>query len=432
MKLEVEIISTETIKPSSPTPHHLRHYQLSFLDQISPPVYNPLILFYPSDQINNNITEFSNVENHYDHLKQSLSEVLTCFYPLAGRIKDNVFIDCNDQGIPFKKARVKSQLSDHLQNPVPGEHNKLLPLPLDDAGELPVGIQFNIFNCGGIAISVLISHKVGDALSFFTFVKSWAAIARGERDTVRVEFVSAVLFPPKNISGFKPNTGITKENIAIKRFVFSAQKIEEIRAKYTDTKSLENQKRPSRVEALSAFMWSRFVAATKGSESGPDHKFHAVVHAVNLRPRIEPPLPDYSFGNLYRIAMTIPSMETDHEECYDLISQMRESLSKVNKEYVKKLQDGNEHLDFIKERAERFLTGEMVSLNFTSLCRFPLYEADFSWGKPVWVGSARLTFKNLVTFMDTVSGDGIEAWINLRDEDMAKFEIDEELLAFVD
>jgi shikimate O-hydroxycinnamoyltransferase len=65
------------------------------------------------------------------------------------------------------------------------------------------------------------------------------------------------------------------------------------------------------------------------------------------------------------------------------------------------------------------------------LCKFPIYDADFEWGKPVWVCAARLTFKNLVTFIDTKSENVIEAWINLKEEDMAKFECNEELLTHV-
>ncbi|KAL0296362.1 UNVERIFIED_CONTAM: hypothetical protein Sradi_6688300 [Sesamum radiatum] len=74
---------------------------------------------------------------------------------------------------------------------------------------------------------------------------------------------------------------------------------------------------------------------------------------------------------------------------------------------------------------------ELVTFNFTSLCRFPLYGADFGWGKPVWVASAGLRYKNVVTFMDTATGEGIEAWINLRHEDMEKFEADLELQEFL-
>ncbi|KAL5749177.1 hypothetical protein ACOSP7_023780 [Xanthoceras sorbifolium] len=169
--------------------------------------------------------------------------------------------------MPFMEATVNCSLSNVIRNPIPAELKKLLPfLELDeDADELPLGVQFNTFECGGVGIGVCIPHKIGDALSFFTFVKNWAATAPGETDAVRREFVSSSLFPPRNLSGFNPRTGITKDNITTKRFVFSASKIEEFRDQYTDqsTISLENlmKRQPSRVEALSAFLWSRFLAS---------------------------------------------------------------------------------------------------------------------------------------------------------------------------
>ncbi|KAJ6721986.1 F21J9.9 [Salix viminalis] len=425
MKLEIEVISKEVIKPSSPTPDHLRHYQLSFLDQISPPVYNPLLLFYPADDgdVKINSTEKTN------QLKQSLSEILSLYYPLAGRIQDNLVVECNDEGIPFFQAEVRCRLSQVSENPAPGELSKLIPFALDDAEGLPLGIQYNIFECGGIVVGLCISHKIGDALSLLTFIKSWAATSRGEEDHImRPEFISATLFPPINISGFKPATGIAKEDVVTKRFVFSSSSIELLKEKYSagvGSLENENQRPPSRVEALSVFIWRRFMAATK-SESRPE-RIYSMVHAVNLRSRMEPPLPEYSFGNYYRIAFTIPSAGTGGEN-YSLVRQVRDSIGKLDKQYVEKLQKGSEHLDFIKEQAAGFLNGEIVYLNFTSLCRFPLYEADFGWGKPVWVGCPSLTFKNLVVFMDTASGDGVEALVHLKEEDMVKFQEDEELL----
>ncbi|XWS63789.1 hypothetical protein CRYUN_Cryun06bG0131900 [Craigia yunnanensis] len=394
MKLEVEVISKEIIKPSFPTPHELCHYQLSSLDQSTLPVYNHLVLFYPTKSD----VQIDYIKNILDHLKLSVSKALTYFYLLAGRIKDNLFVDCNDEGISFKEAQVKCRLSDFLQSPIPKELNKLFPFALDDAAELPMGIQFNTFD----------------------------SIARGDqKNIVLPEFISAKLFPPWIISLPEPEVDTNKKNIATKRFVFSASKIEEIRAKYADSGSLENQKKcPSRIEALSALIWSRFVAATK-KISGPD-SFYTIIHTVNLRTRFEPPLPDQSFGNIYQAAITIPSWEKD---CDNLGSQMRDSLRKIDKEYVRKLQVGEDLFDSIKEGDGSFNKVEKVPFIFTSLCMFPLYEADFGWGKPIWVSSASLSAKNVVVFMDTASGDGIEAWINLTEEDMAAFGSDEELLA---
>ncbi|XVF02657.1 hypothetical protein REPUB_Repub04eG0193300 [Reevesia pubescens] len=372
MKLEVEVISKEIIKPSSPTPDRLRSYQLSFLDQLTPPVYNLKVIFYMEvcDTEANKI-------NTSDKLKQSISNALTYFYPLAGRIMENqLFVDCNDDGVPFVEARVKCQLSDFIKNPLPCELNKLLPFHVHGAKEVPLGIQFNIFECGGIGIGVCISHKIGDALSFFTFVNMWSAIARGEKKLVAPEFESASLFPPRDLSGYTPSIIQTKEKIITKRFVFAASKIEEIGGKYADNSNFENQIHPTRVEALSAFIWSRFITAT-GIRSKPD-TFCAIINLVNLRTKIDPPQPEHSFGNLYSFTTTVPSMDIIGESnCHNFITQMRDSIRKLNKESVMKIQDGYNHMDYFKEIVASHAKGEMLSVTFTSLCRFPVYEADF-------------------------------------------------------
>ncbi|XP_057948361.1 stemmadenine O-acetyltransferase-like [Malania oleifera] len=411
-KTEVEVISSDTVKPSSPTPPLLRRYPLSFLDQISPPVYMPLLLFFSHPLAPDALLR----------LKHSLSHTLTRYYPLAGRIRDNTFIDCDDDGVLFLEARTSSHLSALTTESICTEElNRFLPLEVDSADDLPLAVQATAFNCGGLALGLCFSHKVADALSLLVFITAWATMARGDPDAApRPRFDSATLFPPRNLSGFAPRTGIT-ENIVARRYVFSATAIEVLRERYSDRGA-----RPTRVEALSAFIWTRFAAATicEGGRPGP------VQHAVNLRTRMEPQLPESSFGNYYRIAVTAApgTAETDGRE---IVGEIRKVLRGIDGEYVRRLRDGEEHLRFIKERAERFKRGEVVSFSFTSLCRFPLYEeADFGWGAAEWVTSARLPFRNLVSFMDAKRGGGVEVWVNLTEEDMAKFEKDEKFKEF--
>ncbi|KAK8657382.1 hypothetical protein V6N13_035623 [Hibiscus sabdariffa] len=418
MELNVEVVSEVIVQPSSPTADGLRRYQLSFLDQLNPSLYNSLVYFYPKmcDTDADKITIS-------DRLKQSISDAMTYFYPLAGRMtEDQLFVDCNDEGIPFVEARVKCRLSDVLNDPVPKELNKLLPFEIHGDHEVLLGIQFNVFDCGGIGIGVCVSHKIGDALSFFLFVKTWAAIARGETKFIGPEFESASLFPPQDLSGFKPKISQLKtEQLVTKRFVFGATKVEEIRRTYSEN---GNRTRPTRVEALSAFIWDRLITAI-GIRSRNDTLF-MINHMVNIRPRTDPPLPESSFGNIFSFSLTIPSPDGD------IVSEMRDSIKAVNKEYVKKIRDGYNHLNCFREKAASYGKGEIVAFTFTSLCRFPLYEADFGWGKPVWAGSGDREIKNIATFMDTVTGDGIEAWVTLNEEEMANFDSDEELLAYVD
>lgn len=84
-------------------------------------------------------------------------------------------------------------------------------------------------------------------------------------------------------------------------------------------------------------------------------------------------------------------------------------------------------MSFIKDKANEQRKGGLVLFNFTSL---PLYKGDFGLRKPIWVGSANLVLKDVVDFLDAKSGNGIEDWVNLKEEDMATFETDKKLLSW--
>ncbi|KAL4279355.1 hypothetical protein GQ457_03G004320 [Hibiscus cannabinus] len=84
--------------------------------------------------------------------------------------------------------------------------------------------------------------------------------------------------------------------------------------------------------------------------------------------------------------------------------------------------------------SSRVIHGELVKGEtdiclLTSWCRFPYYEADFGWGKPVWIASAHKATE-MVLLLDTAGSDdvGIEAWVTLEPDNMARFEQDPDIL----
>ncbi|XP_050207906.1 stemmadenine O-acetyltransferase-like [Mercurialis annua] len=421
MKLEVEFICQDLIKPSSPTPHHLHHLRLSFLDGLQPPICMPIVLFYSKE---------SNSENSVrcNELKKSLSKTLTMFYPLAGRVNNNTFIDCNDEGAFFVQAQANCQLSDILQNYNPSDSNKLIPLQPHQCKNYATFFQVTFFNCGGLCVSFSLSHKLGDALSQFQFLNSWAVVARGDSVISTPLFGTATLFPPIKLqSGFDAGVLVEKDNkIVTKRFIFKNSIIEALRAKYAD----EIGYSPSRIVALAGFIWSRFRAAVQRKEA--DGNIYSLHNLVNLRPKMERPLSNLSFGNLVTSASVQANMNAKHDGDARIVSEMSNAIRSVNTEYVKYLQKTNVIINLMKEEVKKLVKGDVIGFYFTSLCKIPIYEVDFGWGKPVFVGSAQLPFKNQVSFLDTRKGGGVEAWVNLKEEDMAKFEIDKDLLEHVD
>nr|TKR65681.1 hypothetical protein D5086_0000319150 [Populus alba] len=249
--MEVQIISKEILKPSSSTPQHLRTYKLSVLDQLAPPLYIPIILFYsPASE---------NLCKNSDHLKESFSRTLTHFYPFAGRIKDGFSVDCNDDGAEFIEARVAG----------------------NDA------VQVNYFNCGGVAISICIWHAVADASTLATFVNCWAAISRDPNNVIdEVVFDCTTLFPPQDLSSFSLHSFVKEDvssEIVMKRFLFDGSKLASLRDEVGNGPYLD---RPSRFIAVSTLILTAMMTVTRENEA---MQINAATIAVDLRRRLKPP-----------------------------------------------------------------------------------------------------------------------------------------------
>ncbi|XP_071902536.1 stemmadenine O-acetyltransferase-like [Coffea arabica] len=431
----MEVVSEELIKPSSPTPHACRDLKLSLLDQLMPSIYVPLIFFYQNrSSCPNNIDQAKRCQ----HLKQSLSEVLTKFYPLAGRTNQNLSVDCNDSGALFVESRVHAHLSQALiQSTTVEEPNQYLPFEpfyASSKNNLMLGIQISFFECGGMAVGVCISHKLADAMSFVTFMNAWAATCRSQADeVVQPDFeLAGRLFPPANI----PLTTHDfmsleeKESLVTKRFVFDKEKLDALKQLASSSASGSSVKDPTRIEAVSAFMWKNLSSITQAKV---DHKTNFLAyHGVNLRPKMSLPGDRLVFGNLAiaTTALLTMSDQDDHDKkyCYDLVGLLRTAIRKINGEYIKHVQSGVPYLNtFENNIKERLAKQPMIICKFTSWCRFPVYEVDYGWGKPIWVGTKVPPMKNCVIFLDSSCGDGIEAWANVVEDEMAM--IPDELLS---
>ncbi|KAJ6380579.1 hypothetical protein OIU77_029471 [Salix suchowensis] len=94
----------------------------------------------------------------------------------------------------------------------------------------------------------------------------------------------------------------------------------------------------------------------------------------------------------------------------------------MNDEYIRKFHAGGGYFNFVKRFREKAKKGlNMMAFGLSSWCRFPFYEADFGWGKPIRLIPA-LQLNRVAIFLDTADGEGIEAWISLSKEDMVMFE----------
>ncbi|XP_048133465.1 stemmadenine O-acetyltransferase-like [Rhodamnia argentea] len=315
MAMKVEAVSTETIKPSSPTPSHLRNFKLCLLDQLAPPFYVPVILFYssPDDKVVPNSASITG------HLKTSLSEALSPFYPLGGRVKGNAIIDCNDEGALYLEAKAHFELSEVRSNPDINQLQQFLPFSPyrvvpNIEKQVIVGIQTNFFDCGGIGIGICICHKIADAASVSAFLTTWSEIALngidGEASLITPFLKASELFQPKDINFQMPYGygAISKEKLSTKRFCFDGESLARFRARFGSAT-------PTRVEAVTALIWKSTVEVAR-KRPGWNEKYppsSAAVHPVNIRSRLRPqPLPENALGNLLQNSVA-PMIDANEE-----------------------------------------------------------------------------------------------------------------------
>jgi shikimate O-hydroxycinnamoyltransferase len=145
---------------------------------------------------------------------------------------------------------------------------------------------------------------------------------------------------------------------------FGGSAIAALRDKYsTDDTNIEYP-RPTRVDALSAFIYSRLLAATQ-----PDpNKLYALSHIANMRKRLDPPFSEDYFGNMSVATGFVISGNTE-DEFHRIVIPLRDSMRKVDMNFVKSYQESGGCSNFIVENMERFAKGEVVLVSFTSLCR---------------------------------------------------------------
>ncbi|BFG29030.1 hypothetical protein CerSpe_153040 [Prunus speciosa] len=468
--IKVEIIQRQTVKPSFPTPHPLRILQLSVFDQMIPSEdYPPTLFFYAT---NNNVTgseggapttdmaDMRMKERDYcQHLIQSLAKTLTHFYPLAGRLsKGHDMIQCTDDGAEFVTARVKCSLSQIFEHPDPEMLTGLVPAigqpDGDDDGDgdatrLPLlAVQSNLFECGGMAIGLKMSHKIVDGTTCGAFISCWAKTALNDGDNDQVpslipKFDAASYFPPVDFSNSsQPSSaklvGISKHKYITKRFVFDASKIATLQS-YLASPSPAHA--PTRVLAVLALIWKcAMEASSKSSNIALGSRPSSLRLTMDLRRRFEPPLPQNLAGNAVSNVIVIATAsllkgqeESDDEtiDLKDLVAKLRKGFEQQKETYsIKKPFDSNKAWQRVQEYRKLRRNVDMDHLSCASWCRFAFYEADFGWGKPAWVSIPSIPLKDVVILIDKRDGKGIEALLTVSEEIMEHFESNPELLKY--
>lgn len=209
-------------------------------------------------------------------------------------------MDCNDEGVLYIEAKTPLRLSDFLgKSPQPHEIKAFLPLdpydpkPENDETEPPLmAVQVSEFGCGGVGIGACVSHRVCDGTSMASFLQAWsekASLLMGSDScpcySSSPSFEASELFRPREIE-MNTTSGMTGEkNIVTRRLMFSGKSLCRLRDELGS-----GNNRPTSVEAVTALMWKSAMETQQNCSTS------MMSHAVNIRRRMVPPLPENSIG----------------------------------------------------------------------------------------------------------------------------------------
>lgn len=411
-------VSKETIKPSTPTSEHLRTYKLSLLDYINVPDHSDAIFFFAkkSSDDDKNPT--------IDDLKGSLSKLLCSYYPLAGRIKDKTTVICNDEGVEFIESHIACSLSDILQQPNLENIPHFLPDRTEFDSKSLLAVQATRFACGGTAIGVLLSNKIGDANSIANFMNDWASITQEPGIQVSPQFIGGSVLPLSRKMMIPLPQTLAKVASTTRRFVFEQVKIDALETEVMKG-SLESLTDDCQ-DILAAFISKCICASFRSSGS---RKRRGANYNMDLRTCIRPPLAANSIGNLN--LPTIIPIEDKEMDSKIILGKFKACKEETEESYGTRNIGDDLSMHMFKNMLKlvrKFLFRPVEGFGIFRRAKLPYYDVDFGWGRPVWY--VNIPPKDFTFLHKSTSGDGIEALISLDHKIMEILERDEELLAF--
>ncbi|GMI71403.1 hypothetical protein like AT5G01210 [Hibiscus trionum] len=393
-------------------------------------------------------------------LHQSLSTTLSYFPPLAGRLitdsDGHVHIDCNDAGIDFLVVKSPTLSVNDILCPgdVPDCVKEFFTFDktLSYSGHFkPLAAVQVTELADGVFIGCSVNHAVTDGTSFWHFFNTFAEITKGASKISKTpDFCRETVFNSQAVLKFPPGgptvTFSGDEPLRERIFHFSREAILKLkyRANYgclltkqsksevlgklsnDNRKSINSDTEISSFQSLCAQLW-RSVTRARKLEPTKTTTFRM---AVNCRQRLDPKLNPYYFGNaIQSIPNIAPAGELLAKDLSWGANLLHKSVVAHDNETVRR---GVEDW----ERQPRLFplgNADGASITMGSSPRFPMYNNDFGWGKPLAVRSGRANkFDGKISaFPGRGEKGSVDLEVVLAPETMAGLENDAEIMQYV-
>ncbi|KAK8952174.1 Shikimate O-hydroxycinnamoyltransferase [Platanthera zijinensis] len=425
----VQIKETAMVRPAEETPR--RRLWNSNLDLVVPRFHTPSVYFYRRPAGADGFFEAAK-------LKNALALALVPFYPMAGRLaRDDdgrVEINCNGEGVLFVVAETDSTVDDLGDFKPTMEMKKLIPSVdySNDISSFPLLVlQVTHFKCGGASLGVGMQHHVADGYSGLHFINSWSDVARGagislppfiDRSLLRSRHPPSPSFPhieyqpppsmPAPVAAFSPKSSLASSAAAVSLFTISRHQLSALRSKSPACYSF------SSYALLAAHVW-RCVCVARGLPPDQPSKMYI---ATDGRQRLDPPLPDGYFGNVIFTATPVATAGELAEGIGAAAARIQAALSRMDDKYLRSALDYLEAQPDLTALVRGAHTFKCPNIGITSWSRLPIHDADFGWGRPIFMGPGGIAYEGLSFVLPSPTGDGsLSLAISLQPDHMVRF-----------
>ncbi|WJX75004.1 shikimate O-hydroxycinnamoyltransferase [Trifolium repens] len=417
------------VRPAEETPR--RVLWNSNVDLVVPNFHTPSVYFYRPPK-----AAASNLFFDAKIMKEALSKVLVPFYPMAARLRRDedgrVELYCDGQGVLFVEADTTASIDDFGDFAPTLALRRLIPAVDYSAGieTYPLLVlQVTYFKCGGVSLGVGMQHHVADGASGLHFINSWSDVARGLHVCIP-PFIDRTLLhardPPTPVFDhieYKPppppmlQSANTTAAAAVSIFKLTRDQLNILKGKSKEDGNTVNY---SSYEMLAGHVW-RSVSKARALPNDQETKLYI---ATDGRSRLQPPLPQGYFGNV--IFTTTPiavAGDLMSKPTWYAASRIHNALLQMDNDYLRSALDYLELQPDLKALVRGAHTFKCPNLGITSWARLPIHDADFGWGRPIFMGPGGIAYEGLSFIIPSSTNDGsLSVAIALPPEQMKLFQ----------
>ncbi|KAF5749499.1 shikimate O-hydroxycinnamoyltransferase-like [Tripterygium wilfordii] len=429
--MKIRIMESTTVHPAQATPN--KTLWCSNLDVVASRMHLSTVYFYKS---NNGGSDFFDT----GVLKESLSRVLVPFYPVAGRLgwdeDGRIEVKCNGEGVLFIEAETSCEIDDFVDFNAPTSQLKLLVPSVDyssmDISSYPLLLlQVTFFKCGGVCLGVGFHRTLVDGTAALHFINTWSDMNRGLAVTAPPVFDHDLLrarVPPTpsfhhNEFKHSPSIYTPKQTKQLHSTPLSTS-IAILKITPDQLKTLKanaGSNNYSSYEVLAAHIW-RCACQARGL---PDDEVTSVFIPVDGRSRLNPPLPrGYSGNAICKARLSVLAREIQSGPLIETVKRIRQTIKRMDDDYLRSVIDYLEvQKDLNVVRVTHGSNFKYPNLHVVSWARLPIYDADFGWGRPVFMGPASIYFEGAAFILPSpINGGSLSLIIGLESEHIKLFE----------